>query len=639
VDGLEEILNYMAQRKLTVEEARALWTVGKELANCRGLVSDACGGSYTLRYSQSALIWSYRRKRIKKEGVAYWVQRLRKTAWLPDEQESPHRPDELWDPGLKPLLSLEGFDYLHPQIPVEDHREWAKLLNLNMETDVDSVCRALDHRLQRGAGLEEIRRVYEWLERRCEKEEIRDAIRRSFEDKALILVPGMGRYRRTEVCWEDPRGLLPEIRPYWEEFRRLFVEFLGVCDRPGTDSVARYLLESLRNRKEPDEWKRAAQEVQRQWNEVSDELRRSLRETRWPGKRGSTREWRLPRELYIADNLEKARLFEGKVTWWEWEDLEELAEKLGVKRVSDAEPYLRPGPDQGEAGGFVEELKRLWEAVRWFASTKGATRDHGLREDPPKIRKTGHLRVTYHWDGLESEPVEKTACLNVKEWVLWIATGADVWDIGDALEEGLGIERLREFLKNIWDIKNKEEWERMLERWRVKLGAGDAPPGFPGIPSERLDVDRPIGPGGPVGSPEDMDGDTLSDSKRAGLTLEAMERAKQWLKKEGFSNIKEHRQGYDLEAFRGDEVRYVEVKGLRQMGSFVMTKNEWEAAQREGTKYWLFVYVEDEGKEWAIPDPTSKLKGQEYKRKMILYRIEEDWSQKVSPLSEPSTGP
>jgi hypothetical protein len=56
------------------------------------------------------------------------------------------------------------------------------------------------------------------------------------------------------------------------------------------------------------------------------------------------------------------------------------------------------------------------------------------------------------------------------------------------------------------------------------------------------------------------------------------------------------REGFDIRAVKlldeatgAMEVRRVEVKGRKRVGSVVLTTNEWSKAQQLGEHYWLYV--------------------------------------------------
>jgi len=483
---MEEALDRLTTRPPSLDEAQALWVVGKAVADIFDCAYGAGEKLHCLSGYESLITWFfYKPKESEKPGVAFWVRCLQDTAWLPDEQGNLHQPRELFDPSLKEILGSEGFAFLHPAIPLERYRGWARQLGLRLEATVTDVCQALRARLERGASPEEVRPIYQWLQQQCEKsEEQREELRQKFETEPLILVPDQGVYRRFEVCWEDPRGVLPELHSHWPDLRRLFVEFLQIRERPDINDIAQYLVESLKQKKEPKEWQRAAIEVERQWEKIADSLRNALRRVPWPGERSGHPVWELPQWLYIRDDRERVRLFEGRVAWWKLEDLRELAQKLEVTPISQARPTLHPQGDLGEETYLTGKLGQFWPAIRWMASGRNVL----LPESSLVVRKAMRLQVIYRLNWAQSAPVERAAALDQERQTLWVTSEADTWEIGDALEEGLSIRDLREFLKDIWEISGPEEWKRMLTRWQRKLGAETIPdfPEKPITPSEAV---------------------------------------------------------------------------------------------------------------------------------------------------------
>jgi len=54
-------------------------------------------------------------------------------------------------------------------------------------------------------------------------------------------------------------------------------------------------------------------------------------------------------------------------------------------------------------------------------------------------------------------------------------------------------------------------------------------------------------------------------------------------------NVSNQNVGYDIESWNSKKNRFIEVKGRKNTGNIYMTKNEWEAAQKFGYKYYLYV--------------------------------------------------
>jgi hypothetical protein len=479
VDGIDEVIRRLEGRAPDVEEAAALWKVSQEL-HARTWEEDnpfntpSRSNSIWLSPTRSTLAWFYGRPDHETEP-APWVRRLQEIAWLPDDQGTFRRPGELFSPNLKDVLEgAPSLSFLHPDIPCEDRkaRDWAQWLGIHFDAGPSEVCDVLKVRLEADPSPESVRPIYEWLQKACEKEETRKTVARKFREEALIWVPGEGRYRSGEVCWEDPTGLVPGLRPHWEQLRRLFRDHLGVPERPEPETIAERLLGLLNRQADPDQLERAAQEAARLWERIPEELRKHLQRSRWPGQKGKEIQWMPGHVLCFPDNNRLKKLFDSIVTWWILP--KEMAERLGVDRISSATP--EPRLISGGQHPAAAELKRLWEAVRWMARTQGCD----VPEKPPSVKRADGLQVIYQWRDFQSRPEPRRAFLSPwmnpeQEWILWAEAEADERDIGDALEEGLNITHLREFLKDLWSISG-QGWDRVLEWWGKKLNAQDPYP-------------------------------------------------------------------------------------------------------------------------------------------------------------------
>jgi len=691
VDGMDAVLQTAEERPLTLEEAKALWAVGKEL---HGQFQDVTGAWFTkhrLQISESAITW-FNYRDYSRKGKALWVQRLRQLPWLPDETGQPRRPGELFSPELKEVLdSSEAGAFLHPDIPLKDSREWARILGLRFTADPVDVCHSLQERLARGVGLEEVRAVYKWLQEKAEHENARAIIRMQFEQAPLILIPDRGQYRLGEVCWEDPTGALPALKPHWSEFHRLFREFLEVPDRPTPEAVAQHLLNLLAQKAASEELVRVAREVERLWPELPEEVRRRLKEAQWPGKLGGQVVWERPSQLCLRDDPSTAQWFEERIPWWSLAGLEELAKHLGVGRISEAVSKTNPSGFQRIDKERTQYLRSLWNALLWMARGQGIE----LPAEPPEVYRVGSLRVIFRWNNVTSAPDDsrKAALSDQRSSLyLYVVDDADQRDIGDALEEGFRVPYLREFLKDLWGVKDPGSWGRALEWWRKKLGIQANFPPYPAEPKEAVDeqglattqtagqpgehVSPPPEPPHkhrdvsvtdrePVGTTHDSRRERTSplqttergiessepgsqphrpwhiyrgrpgpDAPAPALTAyEAVDRAIRWLEDQGYevNDVSGYALGYDLEARKDNDIRYVEVKGRGQMGPVVLTENEWRVAKEKGSQYWLFIYVQEQDRAWSIEDPASRLSFKEQIRQVVEY-ILTDWVGKANPL-------
>jgi hypothetical protein len=319
------------------------------------------------------------------------------------------------------------------------------------------------------------------------------------------------------------------------------------------------------------------------------------------------------------------------------ESLKELAQNLGVGSLSEAKPQIQK-KEQNEDSNVLElksELERIWPAIRWIAGVS--------EENPPDIRKAQWIKVSYHWRGIESEPKEVNAILeNSDSRVLWVTSQADSHDIGKALEEGLGQDRLREFIKDIWK-KEKDELKRNLERWIEEVISSKEKEKLFQILQEIEEKEKYK----QISTKEDNTkilyspqkhhdsgeihintSSTIKTERRQIETIEqieveqpdletadkAMTKAREYFEQEGFEvkDVSKDNLGYDLEINRNYEVYFVEVKGCKIRHDIVLTKNEWEIAKEKKEQYWLFIYICDEDTAYIIKNPTNKLEPYKY---------------------------
>ncbi len=668
-DGIEEILDLWEQRPPILQEVLKVWNIGEFIIEQKTYeYGEGAGGSkYPLESTKSAFTWFYYTGYHEK-GISSWVIRLHTIPWLPDEQGNFKRPSELFGFDLKEVLGEVGFSFLHPSIPLKNSPRWARFLGIKMTAETEDVLHALKTKLDRDANYEEIKPIYEYLQktilRSYVKEDIKERIRKDFDNMKLILVPERGRFSRQEVCWDDPTGLMPTLKPYWADLHQFFCEFLKVAESPTVDVLAKFLIESLKQQKDPEQWKEIALEVQRRWKEAPDDLKEELKQVKWPGQRNDQVEWASPEKLCLKDNRKLVSCFEGKIIWWNLESLKELTQNLGVGSLSEAKPRIQK-KEQNENSDVLElklELERIWPAIRWIADVS--------EENPPDVCKAQWIKVSYYWRGIESEPKGVNAILeNADSKILWVTSQADSHDIGNALEEGLGVERLREFIKDIWK-KEKDELKHNLERWIEEVDFSKKEELFQilqtivekekyeEIPSDIVESDlnkENITKNVSVQTPSSQSHLSSIDTTSPQTKIEgrqtngkeqiedrssyipqpeqldsetadkAMKKAKECFEREGFEvkDVSNDNLGYDLEISKNNEIYFIEVKGCRQPHDIILTKHEWEVAEEKKEQYWLFIYVCDRDTTYIIKNPTNKLKPYKYTVK------KDDWINKA----------
>jgi hypothetical protein len=670
VDGLEDVLTRAEAGGLDPEEARALWTVLAESLDQKEevrveLKHQRYSDYYvpvkvSLDFQESAVVWYYYRPDYDPNMDAAWLARLKGAAWLPDRAGRPRPPAELFDPALAEVLGPDGA-YVHPDVPLsgEKSRRLARLLGVQLEAGPENLLAALGACRESGSQ-DRPGQIYRRLNRFGTLQLW--PYRSRFEAEPLIFVR-KGWWRLAEVCWVDPAGLVPALADEYPALRDLFVEKLGVRERPEAADYARALLRlgSAGVPPDPDAVGAAAPKILEalQDGSLEPELQEGLR-TRpcWPGRRGEGLVWAAAAELAVADHGHRARLFEGRAAFWALEGHDSLARLLGVARLSEAEVH-EFGP--GDPAAWAPEpeatarLQGLWRHLRWF--------EPGLGAEPPPVFRVPGLWVRYRLGSALSQEDREVSGILAGGRVLVRADEDLDEGIGEALA-GAGNDQLREFLKDLWRAPGSEG--RVLARWsrrtgrdlgpdtagaqpavdvRPEAGPPDEAPAPEPVPDStdrpvRASPDRsgwpptgtpPAGAGShyrpePLSAPRE--GPLGSSADRTDTEREAVELVRAWLEEQGYRVRDVSREGgwgCDLVAWApGEEVR-VEVKGRGGRHPIELTGPQWDAAAEQGENYWLVVVRTDEGWGRLIKNPAEKL-GDAAERRYVIE--ESEWSRR-----------
>jgi hypothetical protein len=684
IEGLREALN-LAERGGAegVEWAQLIWTVLEEVGPDENLARLTCHGPDKIYTVESI--------------TSLWVRMLQTRPWLPDEAGRPARPDELWWPELKPKMG-PGYRYLHPAVFGYGRRWLVAVLGIRTEAETDAVLANLARLAGTEADREQVAGIYRWLADR--RNASAPGVRERFRQEKLIFIPGAGWFSSDQVCWEDPGGVIPSLAGAWEDdpvLKRFFLETLGVAKIPAADHLARTLLETARAEAVPDlaRARNLIGHVLAEWDRVDPRLRAELLASPcWPGRKGQAVGWYRSSELYAEDSEAIARLFDGILPFWILKEVEGPAlERLGLRRVSAAEEAVVVGADLGPEPECTGRLGELWPLVLWFTG-----RDEPAA--PPEVRLARAVQAFYRLDGSESRGFPVEAHFDHRRGAVFL--GPDAWGhpahhIGKALENGLKADRLREFLKELWPVRDPRTASGILAVWEEELGRpldlsrpaemgadtppptrkepggpesegfgpgverraalADLPPGKPEAPppagagkpwppragsAARKDTGPGIGPG-PVSWERARPARPLGDH-RAEVARRAMSRVEAWLKGQGYEvwDVSGYGLGYDLEAFRDGVTIQVEVKGLSLPDRVTFTPHEWEQARKFGDRYWLVVaviYGEDSGL-YLIRDPARKLRPEIEERVEIYYQLPRpQWLEASERLETGPDGP
>ncbi len=602
---------------------------------------------------------------------AIWLSNLQTIPWLPDETGTPSIPNRLFHPDLKPILG-PGFSYVHERVGIRRGSKLAQLLGIRQEASVEDVLKYLaelsDGKVDE-AGI--VRPIYEWLSRRPSQEA--HLIRQKFYEHALILMPEEGWFRSSEVCWRDRTGTVPEVSEHWLDLRSFFLDTVQIRESPRPDQLAYVLLGWAEREPGPDlsRIQKLASALSEQWDELSADLQRRLKtELCWPAKVGDGLRWERASRIYLRDQEHIARLFGNALPWWVLDGLDDLAEKLGIFRISAAQQSVRrigsPRPDHT----LTHHLERIWPFIVRFVQK------HNLTDAAPKVQRVTRIEVRYRAGYQFSDPDAVQSHLCREEWCLYLSEEIGRHPgryIGDALKRELGVQSLREFVRDMLDhLESSADLKETLQFWererdvcltdllpvvppatperivgseiqharppdveagfplRAKPPVALASPGWVGLHEETRT--RDTGRKAEEGYPQHPRGSDAAERVLQGIESvrkdqiaeEAMKRAVKWWEEQGFE-VRDvssaTRLGYDLEVTRGYVMYYVEVKGTEQGERILITENEWEVAREKDEQYCLQVVVVPEGDIYLIWSPATTLANRVSQRERTVVQV------------------
>lgn len=655
IDGLQSIEQALRQATLRADDARPLWVTLAELAKADPPDS----------WCKARLEWFYVVKRsTDPEPCEGRLRTLKNAPWLPDEEGVLRGPCELAVPGLREVLGAAG-RYPHHSIKVEQEgeKQLARALGMRTDAGLETVLEHLAREAQETEDPKCIRPVYGWLARRKEAQD-HDHIRSAFRERPLILVPGWGWFKASEVIWRDCSGTLPSLEGPWKErdLQALFREVIGVREEPESSHYASFVL-GARERGQPDlqQLQRIAERVAERWDDLPEHVRERLRiEPCWPGRSGGDLGWYRAAELCVKNDEELAKVFRARLLWWELG--EALAKLLEVECLSAATSRVDVNGRMSEDPGLGRPLRAIWPYLRRVI---GDT----LADTPPALLIVdGQVRLVFALPelGAESRPIPVEAAYDQATHRALVddAAIADPADpVGDALGRALRKPNLREFVKDLWNAADDAiRRASILKRWEQRFGVSFAGIAAPPPEQEELvasyldaitaDIDQsrsaeapPLG--GPVGirkavrsvqrPPERPRPDRPLSNARAEVERLAMQRAIARLTALGYAveDVSGYGLGYDLEANRKTDHAefFVEVKGQRALSDVIMTTNEWKQACRYQERYWLLVVAPARGGYiWRVIDPAC-LPAEErpVDQKQIVVR-RKDWNALAGPL-------
>ena len=185
-------------------------------------------------------------------------------------------------------------------------------------------------------------------------------------------------------------------------------------------------------------------------------------------------------ELVCNDYNHRAQFFEGKIPFWEFDDLLELATKyLGVEGCSQAEVKFYPSGEQEKMRiGQIRCKTYVWTFML-SSNHRSCVIENIRRLNLPKfydrlsVRFVKELTMTYTLKrNFAVDPEPRPSCLDTTDQkvTLWLglAAGKDDYPelIGDALADYFRIEVLSQFVE---DLLSKKDREKVLSRWKRRV--------------------------------------------------------------------------------------------------------------------------------------------------------------------------
>ena len=447
---------------------------------------------------QATYRWFYRYPREKTYDAAYYLDLQTYCAWLPDDQGKFRYPTESFAPTPENRRVLgDSVAYLHPDFDISEDNEpaqWlAEKLGIHLNADTESVVNYLQILSGKTVSIEEIKPLYRFLARQDARPS------EKFEEEPLIFTPSSEPrwWRADQVFWEDESAVFGDHRGYltahYAPTLKPFFIALGISERASPLDYVCGIQEVASAAQASDAKVRERVKVlyRRLWNALQEggslledenwqEEWEETRESRcWLGKKGSECDFFSRHELVWNDHPHLASLFEGKIPFWEFNDLSDLAtECLGVEACSQAEvQFHASGKREKDEEDWPNEIRDLHPYIHAFLKSPNlcGRKYEEVKSDQVlnqlSVRLAEKLETTYKLKGIfVSDPDPRPSYLDVtdQETTLWLGLKADEKEyaelIGDALADYFGIKELSQFVE---DFLSKDR-EKVFSRWKRK---------------------------------------------------------------------------------------------------------------------------------------------------------------------------
>ncbi len=445
---------------------------------------------------QATYRWFYRHPGKKTYDADYYLLLQSSYAWIPDEQSKLRYPSECFAPTPENRGVLgDSVAYLHRGIDISNEpAQWlAEKLGVHLNADTKNVLNYLQALSGTTVNLKDVEPLYRFLAR----QEARP--HGKFEEESLIFTPEpeAGWWQTNRVFWADESAVFGNdcgyLEAHYAETLKPFFIALGVSERASPLDYIRGIREVASTAQANDAEVRERVKIlyRRLWNVLQDggslleneNWKKEWEQTRkgkcWLGKKGRKWGFFYLDELVWNDHHHLASLFEGKIPFWEFNDLSDLAiECLGVKACSQADVQFHTSGKREKDENWSDKVRDLRPYIHAFLKSPSL---FGQKYEEVKsdqvldqlwVRLAQKLETTYKLKGIfVSDPEPRPSCLDMtdQEVTLWLGLEAGKEDypelIGDALADYFGIEVLSQFVEG---LLSKKDREKVLSRWKRK---------------------------------------------------------------------------------------------------------------------------------------------------------------------------
>ena len=524
--GLPEVLNKIGKQG-EVSFSQVLWRLLVKMVT--PLPSEEWRRNTLFNEKFKGTYNRFRYNPIPESFDATFYRQLKSTAWIPGKQGKFHVPSVCFLPtdDNREVLG-DNVPYLPSDFDISTRpaRWLAKKLDVRLEADADNVLNYLQTLSQpktsTETSIEKVERIYKFLESK-------DADLWRFEEEPLIFTPEPEpRWWRTdEVFWEDESDIFGDDRGYLkvhysEDLKSFFTTSLEIPKHADTLAYVRCIQDITSKAQAGTKGIRdRVQELYRclwrslqengdsledeEWQEEWEQLRE---EACWLGRKGDEWGFFSPQKLVWNDHPYLARIFEGKVPFWEFTDeLLELATDSGIEGCSQARGKFVPSGDQENDEIWSRKVQDLRSCIHAFLKSSHLC-DRSVDEKSLEVlsqlsvRRVEKLEVTYELNDTPIIDREARQCFLDKTnqgGMFWLALEAKEDEyaelIGDASQDYFGVKELRGFVE---DLLTKDR-SRVLTRWErdgLRVDLCESTPEMDckeseEIPSESVDEEVP----------------------------------------------------------------------------------------------------------------------------------------------------